>query len=214
MPSPLQLSAQVWAGRFDQSSSVQTTSLPSCLFSWRSVVGGGALQRGLWDGRAHSLGLIPRPARLLWEGGSQLGGFARLRAGMCCPAPPLPGLGTCEQPWGELAHPHLALAPVLGWGNLETEGVCSGWSFGWGSGGAFLAQCPAGLIPGPCSCSLCSGSAMAAPKRDFLQSRAPAKKSGAGSDIELAEDKPSRNCQEVWEIGECFFFPFSAICQG
>lgn len=52
--------------------------------------------------------------------------------------------------WGELAHPHLALPCVLGWGNLETKGVCSSWSSGL-EPGAFLAQCPAGLIPGSCS---------------------------------------------------------------
>lgn len=113
-----------------------------------------------------------------------------LRSGMCCPALLLPGLGTCEQPWGELAHPRLALAGVLG--NLETKGVCSSWSSGWGLGGAFLALCPAGLIPGSSSRFLCSDSALAAPKRDFFQSRALAKKSGAGSDVELAEYKPSR----------------------
>lgn len=52
-----------------------------------------------------------------------------LRSGMCCPALPLPGLGTCEQPWGELARPCLSQACVLGWENLETKGVCSSFEF-------------------------------------------------------------------------------------
>lgn len=168
---PQQLFGQAWGGRFDQSSLVQTTSLPSCLFSCRSMGGGRALQRGLWVGRARSLGLIPSPAGLFWQGGASWEVWDVLCHCLDW---------ECVSSSGESWHIRAWLWHVCRAGEIwKPKGVCSSWSSGCG---------PVGLIPGSCSWF---ESALAAPKRDFLQSRALAKKSGAGSDRELAEDKPS-----------------------
>lgn len=184
-----QLFAQAWGGRFDQSSWVQTTSVPRHLLSWYSTFGGRALQRA-WQSLfpwAH-----PLASWALLAGGSQLGGFAMLRSGMCCPALPLPGLGTCEQPWGELAHPRLSQVCVLGRENLETKGVCS--SFELWVGAYRSISCTVSPRAHPRFLQLVPlfWLSLGCPKERLLQSRALAKKSGAGSDTELAEDKPSR----------------------
>lgn len=142
------------------------------------------LQRGLWDGRAGSPGLIPWPAGLFWQG------VAAGRSGMDS------ATAWTMNMWAALGRAGTStlgsgMCAGLGKSGNQREHPLQELELWLGAAGAFLAQCPAGLIPGSCCWSLCSHSALAAPKRDFLQSRALAKKSGAGSDTELAEDKPS-----------------------
>lgn len=114
----------------------------------------------------------------------------------CGPAPSPPVLGTCEQSWEELAHPLLSLACVLGRQRLEIKAASSSTEL-WV--GACWVHSLHSVTGGSSWGSAASPSALtqlesklAAPERDRLWSRALGKKYGAGSAMELAEDKPSR----------------------
>lgn len=90
--------------------------------------------RGL--GSACSLSLVTVPGELFWQWALIAGRLRTLTRACvtanaapsyvtCSPTLSLPGLGTREQSWEELARPLLSLACLLGWESLEIEGVSS-----------------------------------------------------------------------------------------